>query len=58
MNEAKTEKETDVASDEMGGRIYSNIFKVKNIKKGWKKNTNVPKFLVRVYLKYFSKFKE
>ena len=48
-----TEKETECPV-EIPDQISDNIFKPKNIRKGWKKNTNVPKFLVRVYLKYFS----
>ena len=50
-----TEKETHCPT-EASEETSDHIFKQKNIKKGWKKNTNVPKFLVRVYLKYFSAY--
>lgn len=31
-----------------------NFLIYKRLKKQWKKNTNVPKYIVRVYLKYFN----
>jgi hypothetical protein len=30
-----------------------NIFREKNLKKNWKKNTNMPKFIARIFMKYF-----
>jgi hypothetical protein len=35
---------------------FENIFTEKKIKGGFKKNTNVPKFIVRIFMKHFTSF--
>ena len=32
------------------------ILKEKNLRKNWKKNKNIPKFIARIFIKYFPSY--
>lgn len=46
---------TDVEKNE---DEYKSIFQEKRIRGNLKKNTNIPKFLVRIFLKYFKTYQK
>lgn len=50
------ERETEGPIDISQEAAFGEVFKFKDIRKGWKKNTNVPKFLVRIFMKHFTQF--